>query len=1261
MKSAIDQQQGQAVLSGLYGDASKAQKTLEDLKKVSSRSPLEYTAYQEAASALAYAGVEGDSAVVSLENVGKAIVAAGGDSSKLGQATGGIMKAINNGGIAMMDSLGQISESGVPILSGLAEHFGVGIDEVKKMASEGKINITDVMSVMENATGDTFQQMLKAGDAASETFGSQWKIAKDNIQVALGEVLLPLIEKITPAIAPAAEAVVGFVEQIPAMLDGVKGAIQWVQDNIVWLGTFAASITVAGIASWVATGGLTALGGAIKGVFLAIGTGIKSIPVIGWVIAGIGLLVTALVWFFTKTESGQEIWAKVWGGIKSVFQGVMNWFNGTVVPLFQTIWGILFQGDFKGGSALEEDSPIVGALFGIRDAAIAVGSWVRDKLVPWLVGAWDAIAAGAIWLWKNAIKPAWGGIKTAASATWDWISGTLWPGIVGAWDAISGGATSMYEDGIKPAWSGFRDAISAVVDWITGTAVPFLVGAWEAVGAVFRWLNDKIVQPVWKAIRLVIAVAVTAILVYIDLLKWYFTNVIAPVALWLWRNVMLPAWNGIKAAIGAVAGWIIGTAWPLIKKAWDAIAAAAMWLWNNALKPAWDGIKTAISAVVSWLTNTAWPFIKRVWDAIASSVKWLYGSVIKPVWASIQAAIKVVVDWLKGWVTVAIEYVVGYLKASFLTWKIVAQAVWAAVKTAVKVVADWLRNTAWPAIRKVIDFLKKAFNTMRDSIKAAWQFVKDKAIQPVVNWLTNTIKPKIDRITDNIKDAFSTMKDSVLKAWDKIRDGMKSPINGIIRIYNKHVKGNFDKVAEKLDIDTRLPGMSEFATGGYTGPGSKYTPAGIVHADEYVIRKESQNDLRRNAPGFLDSLNKYGAKALGYASGGLVKLRKPFAGSYPRGDGFGARGGNHDGIDYPMPHGAVLKAVGAGHVRHTRNAAAGNKLELVLGNGLVAGYHHLSSYIAKNGSSVGRGADVARVGSTGRSSGPHLHFSLKRDGKYVDPMPYLGGGGEAGSGGGGLWNPFGSLWDTIKSKVADAVGGGMVGDILTKTASNTVGWAKEWVTGKLADIGDWGMEQVDGAANTLRATRWAPVATRALNMEGVFSRGNLSSLLRRMEQESGFNPRAINNWDSNARAGMASRGLMQVIPPTFRAYARPGYDKDIYDPLSNILASIRYTKSRYGSLRRGWDRKGGYADGGLVKPFLHDSGGWHNPGELSVNQTRKPEAVLTNGQWASIASLVESVREGRSGDTWNVYGADAREVAREVEVRQRRREALYAV
>ena len=854
---------------------------------------------------------------------------------------------------------------------------------------------------------------------------------------------------------------------------------------------------------------------------------------IGLIITGITLLVGALVWFFTQTETGQKLWTKIWGWMKDAVAAVVDWFMNTALPYFQA--------------------------------------------------AWQGIAAGALWLYTNAILPAWSGIKTAIAVVGDWITGTLWPA---------------------------------------------LQTAWSAIGTAAMWLYNSVIKPAWVGIRIAIAVAVTAVLVYIDLLKWYFSNVIAPVALWLWRNVITPAWNGIKAVIGAVAGWIVNTAWPLIKRAWDAIAAGALWLWNNALKPAWDGIKLAIKTVVDWLVAAAQPIIKKV-------VEWIgkYFTALKLtlqlVWSVIKGAISAVVSWFQNTAWPIISKVIGWLKMSFEGWKLIAKTVWAAVKAAIKAVSDWMTGTLWPVIRGVIDKLKSGFNTMRDSIKAAWKYVQDKAIAPVVNWLTGTIKPKIDKLTDNIKDAFSTMKDAVLKAWDKIKEGMKEPINGIIRIYNKHVKGNFDNVAEKLGLkDTKLPGMSEFYTGGYTGRGAKYTPAGIVHADEYVIRKESQNDLRRQAPGFLDALNKHGAKALGYASGGLVKLRMPFAGSYPRGEGFGARGGKHDGIDYPMPSGAVLKAVGAGHVRHKRNAAAGNKLELVLGNGLVAGYHHLSSYIAKAGSSVGRGADVARVGSTGRSSGPHLHFSLKRDGKYVDPAPYLAGGGAAGTGGGGdWWNPFDGLWSKIKGEVSEAVGGGWVGDVLTKTASNTVGWAKDWVFDKLSAVGDWGMEQVDSATRAVKTARWLPVARRALDMEGELTKPNLDSLMRRMNQESGFNPRAVNDWDSNAKRGTPSKGLMQVIGPTFRAYARPGFDKDIFDPLSNILASIRYTRATYGSLKRGWDRKGGYADGG-----------WTGPGSKYT-----PAGVVHADEFVVQKSSRRSIESARPGflDRLNRHGAAA--------------------
>lgn len=65
--------------------------------------------------------------------------------------------------------------------------------------------------------------------------------------------------------------------------------------------------------------------------------------------------------------------------------------------------------------------------------------------------------------------------------------------------------------------------------------------------------------------------------------------------------------------------------------------------------------------------------------------------------------------------------------------------------------------------------------------------------------------------------------------------------------------------------------------------------------------------------------------------------------------------------------------------------------------------------------------------------------------------------------------------------------------------------------------------------------------------------------------ESGGNPRAINNWDSNARAGTPSQGLMQTIPSTFRAYVEPSLaDRGITDPVANITAGVNYMIDRYG-------------------------------------------------------------------------------------------------
>lgn len=129
--------------------------------------------------------------------------------------------------------------------------------------------------------------------------------------------------------------------------------------------------------------------------------------------------------------------------------------------------------------------------------------------------------------------------------------------------------------------------------------------------------------------------------------------------------------------------------------------------------------------------------------------------------------------------------------------------------------------------------------------------------------------------------------------------------------------------------------------------------------------------------------------------------------------------------------------------------------------------------------------------------------------------------------------------------------------------------------------------------------RWRNVAIRALKMTGQYSTANLNALLNQMRTESNGNPRAINNWDINAKNGTPSKGLLQMIDPTFRQYAMHGFNSNIYDPLSNILASIRYALSRYGSLRNAY-RGHGYANGGIVNQ--------HQIAEIA--EGNKPEIII---------------------------------------------------
>ncbi|MFI5653494.1 transglycosylase SLT domain-containing protein [Streptomyces anulatus] len=78
--------------------------------------------------------------------------------------------------------------------------------------------------------------------------------------------------------------------------------------------------------------------------------------------------------------------------------------------------------------------------------------------------------------------------------------------------------------------------------------------------------------------------------------------------------------------------------------------------------------------------------------------------------------------------------------------------------------------------------------------------------------------------------------------------------------------------------------------------------------------------------------------------------------------------------------------------------------------------------------------------------------------------------------------------------------------------------------------------------------------------------GTYEGIHRNIMRESSGNPAAINNWDSNAVKGTPSKGLLQVIDPTFQAYHVSGTSTDSYDPVANITAACNYAADRYGSI-----------------------------------------------------------------------------------------------
>ena len=934
------------------------------------------------------------------------------------------------------------------------------------------------------------------------------------------------------------------------------------------------------------------------------------------------------------------------------------------------IWDVLVKGDFTGGIfGIEEDHPFVGFLFTVREAAIELwerallplGNFIRDNIIPIFAGlgagalyagitavvgaisgaiaaagglsavigaavgaiAWVPLAIGAaiaalVWFFReteagqaifekivsfvrDTLVP---GIVTAFTAVKDFIVEELWPMIKSRFEAVRDLAVQVWQGVVQPAFEQF-------VGFLRDTVFPIIQRLWQeyiqpafmAIGAAAVWMWENAIKPAWSGFN--------------D----FLTNILGPVIVWLWQNVVSPIFGLIGSFIGWVWDTLIFPYLDLMKYYFTVVLPAVFkFLWEVA-KQVWSGISAAISATVDWITGTAVPFIKAAWDLIAGSAKWLWG-VFVSVWNGIKGAVQAVVSWFRTWVWPVLEMVIKLIQIGFNALRDALHTAWMYIRDSViKPVVSWFQNTAWPLIRTVIEAIKLGFNVMRDALKAAWQFVKDNVISPVVNWFKNVAWPILRSAIDSVKTGFNTMRDSIKNAWNFVKDRVISPVANWFR---DTIKPLFDRTTEGVgDAFTSMKDSIKTAW--------EAVQTAAKAPVKFVVERVVNEAL-------VGNFNKV-AKKLGTSELPSVSLPPGFA----RGGVLPGMSRMRDGDDQlvPMRRGeGVLVSEGL-RTREDRQAflaanAAGRR---------GIGFASLMQGGFAKGGILGKAWDSVK--GIGRSAKDLAGDALD---KVLEGVDFVA---EA------LKDP-----SSIFKKVYDAVAGSMpgVGDMVSMAkgaGSKLLSGVVEKAQSLIAPVPDASSSVPVGPmpAGASRSLGYARSVARSFGLSmtsfrrpGARTAGSGSVSLHAQGRAMDFS-----NSSGPTPQMMAFFNAMHPLKPTELLYSPAGGRQ--WRRGGRMADTSGATKrGHYNHVHVG------FAGGGILgKPFLHDSGGWHNPGELSINQTRKPEAVLTNGQWKTMQSLAEqNLATGGGGDRIFIEhaGLSPEDVVAEIDKQKRQRAAL---
>lgn len=924
---------------------------------------------------------------------------------------------------------------------------------------------------------------------------------------------------------------------------------------------------------------------------------------------------------FARTSGGlanqQRILSAQWedakGKLGAAFlpgvTAVVSSLNEKLFPALETAgtmakdaWGILSTGDFKGGTSLgEEDSPLVNALFTARDVFADVKGGLTE--------AWSILTRGDfqggngfeedspfinfLFTLRDVGLTTFDQLRGIWDTLWS-VGEKLWPSLKSIGESLLGAFQTLSGSGLT-VWGLLLKAFQGIADLLQTWLVP-----------AFEWLARFMKENPASVLTFV-----GVILGVVGALKAW--AVIQGVL-----NALLAA-NPLGLIVIALAAFAAAVVWAynnvewfrdLVDGAWEVISTATMWAWENVIQP-----------VFRWISENI--------HVVGDTFSWLWQT-ISDVWTWIQEKVRVVWEWLRDNVFTPLSTALTNTGRFFTDLWNTVQNVWTWIQDKISTAWNWINQNVFAPMNLAINTIGTFFGNLWTTVETIWtkitgffsnvaQGISDAVgtVQTAITDITTAIDDFFERFTNwggtkeggvlgNLQGALGApmapggARGAVVPGRDPgRRDNMLMPVRSgeavMVPEWTQAIGGApmvhaMNRAAENGTLGDILG--SGMARGGVVGQSFNDLISNKVGA----LLESRVNELIGSASGGFASNGNWGPGVTGgfaaNTAAAKAYIEAHFSGVSSIG---GLYGGSVPGSDHPM--GKALDVMIANY-KSAQGIAAGNAI---------------ADWFQNNPNAFGTKYEIWRkqYREPGQPWGPYSHPSGSDDtldhNDHVH-LSFLTGQGQF------------SGQATSAPADDDPEKGGWLARILGRIKNGSPAVAAQAASNVAYDP-NGGWEQWRGTV-----------------LQGLALIGQPASLadtvLNQIRTESSGNPRAINLYDSNAQRGTPSKGLIQTIDPTFQSYRLQGLANDPYDPLSNIVAGMRYAIDRYGSIQAG------------MRGVAYDNGGMLAPGTIGVNLLAKPEAVLTPGETSAYQMHARALADGFGGQVViNLDSSDPLQVA----------------